>query len=59
MPVLLAQCVAKKVKFDEPYSVDPAYGGPEYETLSSLGSNCGIDNLKAIVKANELCNLIH
>ena len=46
----------KKVKFDEPYSVDPAYGGPEYETLSSLGSNCGIDNLKAIVKANELCN---
>lgn len=46
----------KKVKVDEPYSVDPAYGGPEYETLSSLGSNCGIDNLKAIVKANELCN---
>ena len=46
----------KRVKFDEPYPVDPSYGGPEYETLSSLGSNCGIDNLKAIVKGNELCN---
>jgi len=46
----------KKAKFDEPYSVDPAYGGPEYETLSALGSNLGIDDLKAIVKGNELCN---
>jgi aldehyde:ferredoxin oxidoreductase len=46
----------KKAKFDEPYPVDPAYGGPEYETLSALGSNLGIDDLKAIVKGNELCN---
>lgn len=44
------------VKFEEPYSVDPAYGGPEYETLASIGSNCGIDNLKSISKGNELCN---
>ena len=46
----------KVVKIDDPYPVDPAYGGPEYETLASLGSNCGIDNLKAICKGNELCN---
>jgi aldehyde:ferredoxin oxidoreductase len=46
----------KKAKFDKPYSVDPAYGGPEYETLASLGSNLGIDDLKAIVKGNEICN---
>jgi len=46
----------KKTKFSEPYAVDPAYGGPEYETLGSLGSNLGIDDLKAIVKGNELCN---
>jgi aldehyde:ferredoxin oxidoreductase len=46
----------KVVKIDEPYQVDPAYGGPEYETLASLGSDCGIDNLKAICKGNELCN---
>jgi aldehyde:ferredoxin oxidoreductase len=38
------------------YNVDPAYGGPEYETLASLGSNCGIDNLEAIAKGNELCS---
>jgi aldehyde:ferredoxin oxidoreductase len=44
------------VKIDEPYAVDPAYGGPEYETLAALGSNCGIDDLKAICKGNELCN---
>ena len=30
--------------------------GPEYETLAMLGSNCLIDNLEAIAKANELCN---
>lgn len=46
----------KRVKVDGPYTVDPAYGGPEYETLASLGSDCGIDNLKAITKGNELCN---
>jgi len=46
----------KVVKVDEPYPVDPAYGGPEYETLASLGSNCGISDLKAIAKGNELCN---
>jgi len=46
----------KVVKFEEPYPVDPDYGGPEYETLAALGSNCGIGNLKAIAKGNELCS---
>jgi aldehyde:ferredoxin oxidoreductase len=36
-------------------TVNPAYGGPEYETLAALGSNCGVDDLKVICKANELC----
>ena len=31
-------------------------GGLEYETLGMLGSNCLIDDLPAIAKANELCN---
>jgi aldehyde:ferredoxin oxidoreductase len=44
----------KVVKVDEPYVVDPAYGGPEYETLAAIGSNCGVDDLKAIAKGNEL-----
>ncbi|RXG64216.1 aldehyde ferredoxin oxidoreductase, partial [Candidatus Atribacteria bacterium 1244-E10-H5-B2] len=45
------------VEVDEPnLKVDPAYGGPEYETIVSLGSLCGISDLKYIAKANELCN---
>ena len=46
----------KIVKVESPYNVDPAYGGPEYETLASLGSNCGIDNLAAIARGSQLCN---
>jgi len=30
--------------------------GPEYETIYAMGSNCMIDNLAAVVKANYLCN---
>lgn len=36
--------------------VNPLYGGPEYETLSTFGSYCGIDDLNAIAYANQLCN---
>lgn len=46
----------RMVSVTEPYHVDSVYGGPEYETLASFGSNCGIDDLAAIAKANELCN---
>ena len=45
-----------EVATKKPYNVDPTYGGPEYETLAALGSNCGIDNLEAIAKGSELCN---
>ncbi len=38
------------------YKVDPKYGGPEYETTSTFGNYCAIDDLAAISKANELCN---
>ncbi len=30
--------------------------GPEYETVYSLGSDCGVDDLAAVTKANYLCN---
>lgn len=39
-----------------PYPVDPHYGGPEYETTSTFGNYCGIDDLAAIAYANQLCN---
>jgi len=39
---------------------DPEFAGegegPEYETIYSMGSNCAIDNLSAITKANYICN---
>ena len=41
---------------DGPYHVDPHYGGPEYETTSTFGNYCGISDLAAIAKANEICN---
>lgn len=41
---------------DDDYKVNPIYGGPEYETVGSFGSNCGVDDLRAISKANEICN---
>ncbi|MBN1330301.1 MAG: aldehyde ferredoxin oxidoreductase family protein [Candidatus Heimdallarchaeota archaeon] len=46
----------KVVHFSEPWEVKAKYGGPEYESLGAFGSNCGIDDVKAICKANELCN---
>jgi aldehyde:ferredoxin oxidoreductase len=41
---------------DGAYKVDPRYGGPEYETLGTFGSYCGIDNLAAVSRANQVCN---
>ena len=46
----------REVQVGEPYFVDPIYGGPEYETLAAFGSMCGIADLKAISKANQICN---
>ena len=44
------------VETENPFAVDPFYGGPEYETVATMGSYCGVDDLSAISKANELCN---
>jgi aldehyde:ferredoxin oxidoreductase len=47
----------KKIRIEEePWRVDSTYGGPEYETLASFGSNLLIDDPKAICKAHEICN---
>jgi aldehyde:ferredoxin oxidoreductase len=37
--------------------VDPRYGGPEYETLATFGSYCGVTDLAAVSYANQLCNM--
>jgi aldehyde:ferredoxin oxidoreductase len=46
----------KRVARDETYQVDSRYGGPEYETIGGFGSLCGIDDLRVVAKAHELCN---
>ena len=47
----------KKVcQVNEPYEADRVYGGPEYETLASLGSNCGVSDLKAIARCHHICH---
>ncbi len=38
------------------HSIVPKSGGPEYETISTFGSYCDIDDLGAIAYANQLCN---
>ncbi|KAA0258536.1 aldehyde ferredoxin oxidoreductase family protein [Deferribacter autotrophicus] len=30
--------------------------GPEYETIWALGADCGVSDLKAVTKANYICN---
>ena len=46
------------VEVDDPgLQVDPLYGGPEYEALAAFGSYCGVDDLKAVARANQLCNM--
>jgi len=42
---------------DGRYPVDPLYGGPEYETLGTFGSYCGVSDLEAIARANQVCNM--
>jgi aldehyde:ferredoxin oxidoreductase len=36
--------------------VDPFYGGPEYETLSTFGSYCSIGDMSAVALANQTCD---
>jgi len=39
------------------FPVDPRYGGPEYESIATLGSYCGVSDLQAVAHANQLCNM--
>ena len=48
----------KVVRLEQPYRVDPKYGGPEFESIAAMGSDCGIGDLAAVSKANERCNAL-
>jgi aldehyde:ferredoxin oxidoreductase len=45
----------REVEAKEPYEIDSNYGGPEYETVASIGSLLEIGNMEAVAKGNELC----
>ena len=45
------------VEARQPYEINRELGGAEYETTAALGSLCLIDDMYAIAKANQLCNL--
>jgi len=49
------ECVIGCHRYTE--TKDTFSGGPEYETLASLGCNLCIDDIEAVLKGNELCNL--
>ena len=52
-------CYACAVRCKREVAVDgkpSEYGGPEYETVGVFGSDCGVDDIQAVAKANELCN---
>jgi len=51
-------CYACAVRCKREVAVDgkvSSYGGPEYEAIDGFGSDCGIDDLQAVAKANEMC----
>ncbi len=43
-----------KVEKPEKYACEGA--GPEYEAIAMFGTNCLVDSLEAVAKANDLCN---
>jgi aldehyde:ferredoxin oxidoreductase len=45
----------RKTKVEDPHFSGEGEG-PEYETIYAMGSNCMVDDLAAIVKANYICN---
>ena len=46
----------REVASDGRYKIAKELGGPEYESIATLGSYCGISDLEAVSYANALCN---
>jgi aldehyde:ferredoxin oxidoreductase len=46
----------REVASDGKYKIAKELGGPEYESIATLGSYCGVSDLEAISYANALCN---
>ncbi len=46
----------KTTRFDQGKYAGLEVDGPEYETTALLGASCGLNDLGAIAKANEICD---
>ena len=59
IPAMAAWCAASASSRSPraTFPVDPRYGGPEYESIATLGSYCGVSDLAAVARANQLCNV--
>jgi aldehyde:ferredoxin oxidoreductase len=51
------KCKRRVALEDAKYPLHPKWGGPEYETIAAFGSMIGNDNLPAVGRGNQLCNL--
>ncbi|MDJ0781861.1 MAG: aldehyde ferredoxin oxidoreductase family protein [Desulfosarcinaceae bacterium] len=52
------RCKRRVELADGPYPLDKRFGGPEYEALAALGSMLAVDDLPAVARGNQLCNLL-
>jgi len=50
-------CKQQMEVVEKPFTVDPRYGGAEYETVAMMGSLCGVSDMTAIARANQICNM--
>ncbi|MBI3978531.1 MAG: aldehyde ferredoxin oxidoreductase family protein [Chloroflexi bacterium] len=54
-----ANCIigcGRQVTIDRGPSAGKRIAGPEYESMGALGANCLVDDLVAVVQANDACN---
>jgi aldehyde:ferredoxin oxidoreductase len=46
----------REVEIDDgKFKVDPSYGGSEYETTMAFGTCCGVNDLKPVSAAHQIC----
>ena len=48
----------RRVEADGPYPLNKNWGGPEFEAIGAMGSLTCVDNIAAVARANQLCNLL-
>ncbi len=51
------RCKRRVALAHEKYPLDVRFGGAEYEALAALGSMLAVDDLPAIARGNQVCNL--